>query len=27
MQTLEGLFSAPPDFSTWAHPKGDWVEW
>ena len=27
MQTLDGLFSAPSDFSTWLHPKGDWVEW
>lgn len=27
MQTLEGLFSAEPDFSVWSHPKGEWVEW
>jgi quinol monooxygenase YgiN len=27
MQTLEGLFSAQPDFSIWVHPKGEWVEW
>ena len=27
MQTLDGFFSAPPDSSTWLHPKGDWVEW
>jgi quinol monooxygenase YgiN len=27
MQTLDGLFSSQPDFSTWVHPKGEWVEW
>jgi len=27
MQGLDGLFTAEPDFSVWAHPSGDWVEW
>jgi quinol monooxygenase YgiN len=27
MKTLDGLFSTQPDFSTWVHPKGEWVEW
>lgn len=27
MQTLDGLFSGQPDFSTWSHPQGEWVEW
>jgi len=27
MQTLDGLFSAEPNFSIWTHPAGEWVEW
>jgi quinol monooxygenase YgiN len=27
MQGLDGLFTAEPDFSVWAHPAGTWVEW
>jgi quinol monooxygenase YgiN len=27
LQTLDGLFTAEPNFSVWTHPKGDWVEW
>lgn len=27
MQTMDGMFSAEPDFSVWTHPAGDWVEW
>jgi quinol monooxygenase YgiN len=27
MQTLDGLFTAEPDFSVWHHPKGEWAEW
>ena len=24
---LSGLFTAPPETSTWVHPAGEWVEW
>ncbi|HTX90700.1 MAG TPA: PA domain-containing protein [Anaerolineales bacterium] len=27
MQTLDGLFTAEPDFSVWTHPAGEWAEW
>ena len=27
MAGMDGLFTAEPDFSVWAHPAGEWVEW
>ncbi len=27
LHSMDGLFSAEPDFSVWRHPAGEWAEW
>ncbi len=27
LESMDGLFTAEPDFSVWQHPAGDWAEW